>query len=93
MQVKRKVRVGRVIGDKMDNTVVVSVETPRHHPLYKKTIKRAVKYIAHDAKGEYHMGDIVRIVETRPLSKTKRWRVIELITKGKVAEIAPKEIA
>ncbi len=93
MQVKRKVRVGRVIGDKMDKTVVVSVETPRHHPMYKKTIKRAVKYVAHDEKGEYHIGDVVRMVETRPLSKTKRWRVTELITKGEVAEIAPKEIA
>ncbi len=93
MQEKRKTRVGRVIGDKMQKTVVVAVETPRHHPLYHKTIKGVVKYRAHDAKGEYHVGDLVRIEETRPLSQTKHWRVTELITKGKVAEIAPKEIA
>ncbi len=93
MQVKRKTRVGRVIGDKMNKTLVVAVDTPRHHPLYRKTIKGIQKYVVHDEKGEYHVGDVVRIVETRPLSKTKRWRVTELITRGEVAEIAPKEIA
>ncbi len=93
MQGKRKTRIGRVIGDKMAKTVVVAVETTRHHPLYHKAIKRLVKYRAHDEKGECHLGDIVRMEETRPLSKTKRWRVTELITKGEVAEIAPKEIA
>ncbi len=93
MQGKRKTRIGRVIGDKMAKTVVVAVETTRHHPLYHKTIKSLTKYRAHDEKGAYHVGDTVRIEETRPLSKTKRWRVTELITKGEVAEIAPKEIA
>ena len=92
MEVKRKTRVGRVVSDKMDKTVVVTVETLRRHPLYKKTIRRAVKYKAHDAKNQCHEGDIVRIGETRPLSRDKRWRIMEIITKGKIAEIQPKEI-
>lgn len=92
MEVKRKTRVGRVVSDKMDKTVVVTVETFRRHPLYKKTIRRAVKYKAHDAKNQCHEGDIVKIGETRPLSRDKRWRIMEIITKGKIAEIQPKEI-
>ena len=92
MEKKRKIRVGRVISDKMDKTVVVTVETLRHHPLYKKTIRRAVKYKAHDEKNECRPGDTVRIIETRPLSREKRWRVAEIITKGEVAEVQPKEI-
>ena len=76
----------------MDKTVVVAVETPRRHPVYKKTIRRAVKYKAHDEKNQCHLGDMVKIEETRPLSKDKRWRVAEIITKGEVAEIQPKEI-
>jgi small subunit ribosomal protein S17 len=92
MEEKRKVRFGKVVSDKMDKTVVVAVETPRHHPIYKKTIRRAVKYKAHDEKNQCHMGDMVRIVETRPLSKDKRWRVAEIVTKGEVAEIKPQEI-
>lgn len=92
MEVKRKTRVGRVVSDKMDKTVVVTVETLRRHPLYKKTIRRMVKYKAHDAKNQCHEGDIVRIGETRPLSRDKRWRIMEIITKGKIAEIQPKEI-
>jgi len=92
MERKRKTRIGRVVSDKMDKTVVVAVETLRRHPLYKKTIKRAVKYKAHDENNECKLGDMVRIVETRPLSKLKRWRVAEIITKGKVVEIQPREI-
>ena len=93
MEGKRKTRFGRVVSDKMDKTVVVAVETPRSHPLYRKTIRRAVKYKAHDEKNQCRTGDTVRIVETRPLSKDKRWRVAEIITKGEVAEIKPKEIS
>ena len=89
---KRKTKLGRVVSDKMDKTVVVAVETPKRHPLYKKTIKRAIKYKAHDENNECRPGDIVKIVETRPLSRQKRWRVAEIITKGEVAEIQPKEI-
>ena len=93
MQEKRKARFGRVVSDKMDKTVVVAVETPRRHPLYRKTVRRAVKYKAHDEKNQCRIGDMVKIVETRPLSKDKRWRVAEILTKGEVAEIQPKEIS
>lgn len=92
MEKKRKIRVGRVVSNKMDKTVVVTVETLRHHPLYKKTIKRAAKFKAHDEKNECRPGDIVKIIETRPLSREKRWRVAEIITKREVVEVQPKEI-
>ena len=92
MAKKHKTRVGRVVSNKMDKTVVVAVETPKRHPLYKKTIKRVVKYKAHDKNNECGLGDMVRIVETRPLSRQKRWRVAEIITKGEVAEVQPREI-
>jgi len=65
----------------MDKTVVVAVETPKRHPLYKKSIRRKVKYKAHDEKNQCGQGDVVKIIETRPLSKQKRWRVAEIITK------------
>ena len=93
MVTKRKIRIGRVVSNKMDKTVVVAVEATKHHPLYKKTIKRAVKYKAHDANNECGPGDIVRIIETRPLSREKRWRVAEIITKKEVVEVQPGEIA
>jgi len=93
MEKKRKNRLGRVVSDNMDKTVVVAVETSKRHPLYKKTMKKITKYIAHDEKNQCQIGDAVRIVETRPLSKRKRWRVAEIITKGKVVEVQPKEIA
>ena len=75
----RKVRVGRVVSDKMNKTVVVAVERRVKHRLYGKMLKRITKFKAHDEKNEYRVGDVVRIAETRPLSKTKRWRVVELI--------------
>ena len=93
MEEKRKIRFGRVVSDKMDKTVVVAIEFPKRHPLYKKTIKRMVKFKAHDEKNECRVGDTVRIIETRPLSKEKRWRVAEIITKGEVVEVEPEEIA
>ena len=92
MEKKRKTRVGRVVSNKMDKTVVVAVETIKRHPLYRKTIKKAVKYKAHDAKNECREGDTVRIIETRPLSKGKRWRVAEIITKKELVEVQPREI-
>jgi small subunit ribosomal protein S17 len=92
MENNRKTRVGLVIGDTMDKTVIVAVDTPRRHPLYKKTIRRVVKYYAHDETKISKKGDTVKIEETRPLSKLKRWRVIEIVTKGEVAEIKPEEI-
>jgi small subunit ribosomal protein S17 len=82
MEKKRKVRFGRVVSNRMDKTVVVAVETPRRHPLYKKTLRRVVKYKAHDEKNKCGLGDMVKIIETRPLSKQKRWRVAEIVTKG-----------
>jgi small subunit ribosomal protein S17 len=89
---QHKTRVGRVVSDRMDKTVVVAVETSRHHPLYKKAIRRVAKYKAHDKNNECGVGDVVRIMETRPLSKEKRWRVVEIITKGQVLEIEPEEV-
>ncbi len=92
METKRKTRTGRVVSNKMDKTVVVVVETVKHHPLYKKTVKKAVRYKAHDAKNECGQGDIVKIMETRPLSREKRWRVTEIITRKEVVEVQPGEI-
>jgi small subunit ribosomal protein S17 len=92
MENKRKIRFGKVISDKMQKTVVVAVDTPWRHPLYKKNIRRAVKYKVHDEKNQCRTGDTVRIEETRPLSREKRWRVAEIITKGEVADIKPEEI-
>jgi small subunit ribosomal protein S17 len=92
METKRKIKYGKVVGDKMDKTVIVAIDTPRRHPLYKKTIRRSVKYYAHDEEKKSKVGDTVKIEETRPLSKLKRWRVVEIVTKGEVAEIKPEEI-
>jgi small subunit ribosomal protein S17 len=92
MGTKRKTKVGRVVSDKMDKTVVVTVEALKRHPLYKKTIRKAVKYKAHDERNECRSGDIVRIIETRPLSRDKRWRVAEIITRGEVVEVPPEAI-
>ena len=75
----RKVRRGTVVSDHMDKTVVVSVERVVAHPLYRKRLKRQKRFYAHDEENEFRTGDLVRIEETRPLSKQKRWRVIELI--------------
>ena len=93
MESKRKFRLGQVVSDKMDKTVVVAVETPKRHRLYKKTIKRVVKYKAHDEKNKCRAGDKVIIMETRPLSREKRWRVAEIVAKAEVVEISPEEIA
>lgn len=79
----RKVVVGKVVSDKMDKTVVVAVEDSVKHPLYKKIIKRTVRFKAHDEKNECKSGDKVRIMETKPLSKDKRWRLVEIIERAK----------
>ncbi len=81
---KRKVRVGRVLSDKMDKTRVVSVEGFIKHPLYKKRIKRTKKMKVHDENNESRQGDTVRIMETRPLSKHKRWRLVNVVEKSKL---------
>lgn len=79
----RKTRVGRVVSDKMDKTVVVAVETFVTHPLYKKHIKQTTRFKAHDENNECKVGDRVRIMETRPLSKDKNWRIEKIIEKAK----------
>lgn len=76
---RRKVRTGVVVGDRADKTVTVLVERRFAHPLYGKLLSRSRKYHAHDEANDFRIGDVVRIMETRPLSKTKRWRVVELI--------------
>lgn len=80
---KRKTRIGKVVSDKMDKTIVVAVETLVRHPLYKKIIKRTTKFKAHDENNECKVGDRVLIMETRPLSKEKRWRLVEIIERAK----------
>jgi small subunit ribosomal protein S17 len=79
----RKTRVGRVVSDKMDKTVVVAIVDNVKHPLYKKIVKRTVRLKAHDENNECRIGDRVEVMETRPLSKDKRWRVTEIIEKAK----------
>jgi len=79
----RKVRTGKVVSDKMDKTIVVAVVDNVKHPLYGKIIKRTHKLYAEDANNECHIGDRVKVMETRPLSKTKRWRLVEIVEKAK----------
>lgn len=83
MKTTSKVRTGEVVRDRMDKTVVVEIERRVPHPLYKKTIRKAKKVKVHDEKNECEVGDKVKIEETRPLSKEKRWRVVEILNKGK----------
>jgi small subunit ribosomal protein S17 len=79
----RKTRIGMVVSDKMDKTVVVACERRFAHPVYKKIVRRTTKLYAHDEQNEAHVGDRVKIMETRPLSKQKRWRVVEILEKAK----------
>ena len=82
-ETSRKTRVGRVVSDKMDKTIVVAIEDRVAHPLYKKIVKRTYKLKAHDEKNEAGVGDRVRVMETRPLAKEKRWRLVEIVEKAK----------
>ena len=79
----RKTRIGKVVSNKMDKTIVVAIETSVKHPLYKKIIKRTYKLKAHDEKNECNVGDKVKVMETRPLSKDKRWRLVEIVEKAR----------
>ena len=79
----RKTRVGKVVSDKMDKTIVDAIEDNVKHPLYKKIVKRTYKLKAHDENNECNIGDRVKVMETRPLSKDKRWRLVEIIEKAK----------
>jgi len=88
----RRVLVGTVVSDKMNKTIVVAVSRVKRHPLYKKAIKRTRRFKAHDEENTARLGDRVRIEESRPLSREKRWRLLEVVTRGELAEVAPKEI-
>lgn len=79
----RKVRIGKVVSDKMDKTIVVAIEYNKKHPLYKKIMKQTYKLKAHDENNECQIGDKVKVMETRPLSKEKRWRLVEIVEKVK----------
>jgi small subunit ribosomal protein S17 len=76
---RRKIQIGKVVSDKMDKTITVSVETYKKHPLYGKRVKYTKKFKAHDENNQAKIGDIVKIMETRPLSKDKRWRLVEIV--------------
>ena len=89
---RRKVRIGTVVSDKMDKTVVVNVEWRQPYALYKKSVRRRTKFTAHDSENQYKVGDLVRILEGRPISKTKRWRVVELLHREEIAEVQPDEL-
>lgn len=89
---RRKTLIGVVVSNKMDKTAVVSVERRHPHPLYRKIIRTTKRYKAHDPNNQAQLGDVVRLEETRPLSKEKRWRIVETMTRGNVADIAPRDI-
>lgn len=89
MEKNRKTRIGKITANKMSKTVVVQVENLRRHPLYHKVVRHSARFKAHDENNACNVGDTVKIVETRPLSKDKRWRVVEIIQKANV--IGPKE--
>jgi small subunit ribosomal protein S17 len=91
---QRKTKVGRVVSDKMDKTIVVSVERLSRHPLYKRVVRLTTKFKAHDERNEARIGDTVRIEESRPLSATKRWRLVEIVqraSEGAADELVPEE--
>ena len=90
---RRKVREGRVVSDHMDKSVIVAVERRVQHRLYGKSMRHISKFVAHDETNTYQVGDVVRIVETRPLSKTKHWRVVELLVRREVPDVSPEVAA
>jgi small subunit ribosomal protein S17 len=92
MEKNRKSMIGSVLTNKMAKTVIVAVESIHHHPVYKKTFKRVVRYKVHDEKSVSKPGDTVRIEGTRPLSKEKRWRVAEVVVKKELPQVKPEEI-
>ncbi len=92
MEKKQKTRLARVLSNKMDKTVLVEVETRRRHPRFKRVVSYRAKFKVHDENNACGVGDLVRIVETRPLSKEKRWRITENLTKAEAIEVKPAEI-
>lgn len=93
MEKHRKTFIGRVVSNKMQKTVVVVVKSRRPHPKYKRVVTHTAKFKVHDEENACSMGDVVRIEETRPLSREKRWRVVEIVSRGRVPEVKPQEIA
>ena len=89
---RRKVRIGRVVSDKMDKTVIVAYGWSTPHPLYKKAMRRETRFMTHDPENQAKLGDVVRIVESRPISKTKRWKLAEILSSREIAELQPEEI-
>ncbi len=89
---RRKVRIGRVVSDKMDKTVIVAYGWSTPHPIYKKAVRRETRFMTHDPENQAKLGDMVRIVESRPISKTKRWRLVEILSSREIAELQPEEI-
>jgi small subunit ribosomal protein S17 len=87
MQGKRRTKVGRVVSDKMDKTVVVSVERLRRHPIYKRVVRLSSKFKVHDEENTARVGDTVRIEESRPLSREKRWTIVEIVARGSHEEL------
>ena len=90
--VNRKTRLGTVVSDRMEQTLVVAIERTSRHPLYRKVIRRTKRYHVHDPEGLGTLGDIVRIEECRPISRTKSWRLVEVLTEREVADVAAEEI-
>ncbi len=88
----RKLRTGRIVSDKMQKTVVVAIGWRQNHPVYKKAVRRITRFYAHDERQECKVGDLVQIMETRPLSRLKRWRVVKVIARGEHIELPPAEI-
>jgi len=89
---QQRVIQGTVVSDKMDKTVVVSVQRHRTHRLYHKVLSVTTRYKAHDEQNACHLGDVVRISEARPMSREKRWRVVEIVSRGDVADVSPESI-
>jgi len=89
---RRKVRTGKVVRDKMDKTVVVLIEWRRPHRLYKKPVRRSSRFMVHDPQNQALIGDLVKVIESRPMSKTKRWRLVEVLERGEIVEIQPEDI-
>ena len=88
----RKIRVGAVVGTKMDKTAVVEMVWKQRHPLYRKQMRRVARYYVHDPESQCEVGDTVRIQETRPISKTKHWRLLEILRRRQLAEVLPIEL-
>jgi len=92
METKRKTRIGFVLSRKMDKTAIVGVEVVKRHPLYRKTFRRLIKYKVHDENNQCQAGDKVIISETRPISKEKHWRLLEILSRKEVAELKDEEL-